>query len=101
MRYDLMVSFSAGEDIALRSSDPMTIEQARDWLDAEFTRLNCEIARPSGKVLFVDKVLAVAQAAGPGAFADAAWAEGYTRATTGALRKAFIRVDVPNATVGF
>jgi hypothetical protein len=46
-------------------------------------------------------VLAVAQAAGAGGFADASWASAYARAAAGALRKTLIRVDVPNTSVGF
>lgn len=101
MRHDVFISYAGSDDIALHTMDPMALEAARIWLDGEFTRLGCEATRPSGKVLFVDKVLAVAQAAGADAFADAGWAEAYARAAAGALRKSLIRVDVPNTTVGF
>jgi hypothetical protein len=101
MRHDVLISFSGSDDIALHTAQPMPLEDARRWLDGEFTRLGCEATRPSGKVLFVDKVLGVAQAAGAAAFADAAWADAYARACAGALQKGLIRVDVPNATVGF
>ena len=36
----------------------------RRWLDDQFTALDCEPLRASGKVLLADKVLTVAQAAG-------------------------------------
>ena len=38
--------------------------QARRWLDDEFTRLDCEPLRASGKVLLADKVLTVAPGRG-------------------------------------
>jgi hypothetical protein len=101
MRHDVFISFSGSDDIGLHTAQPMPLEDARRWLDGEFTRLGCEPTRPSGKVLFVDKVLGVAQGAGAAAFADAAWADAYTRACAGALQKTLIRVDVPNSTVGF
>jgi DNA-binding FadR family transcriptional regulator len=101
MRHDVFVSFDPRDDIALHTDQPMTLDEARVWLDGEFARLGCESARPSGKVLFVDKVLGIAQAAGAAGFADAAWATAFTRATAGALRRTLVRVDVPNTTVGF
>ncbi len=101
MRQDVLISFADRDDIALHTDDPMSIDEARIWLDSEFARLGCEATRPSGKVLFADKVLAIAQAAGEGGFADAPWAQNYLRATAGALRRPLVRVDVPNTTVGF
>jgi hypothetical protein len=101
MRHDVFISYEGSDDIALHTHDPMTPDAARSWLDSEFARLGCEATRPSGKVLFVDKVLAVAQAAGAAGFADASWASAYARATAGALGKTLIRVDVPNTSVGF
>ena len=90
-----------GPNEARCTAAPMQADAARAWLDAEFTRLGCEPVRPTGKVLSADKVLAVAQGAGPAGFEDAVWADAYTRATAGALAKTLIRVDVPNTTVGF
>jgi hypothetical protein len=101
MRNEVFVKFAGLDDIALRPDDVMPLEQARQWLDAEFQRLEATISRPTGKVLLVDKVLAIAEAAGSRGFADAAWAEAYARAAAGALRRPLIRVDVPNTSVGF
>ena len=101
MRHELFIDFDHREDIALHTDQPMPLNEASSWLDGEFARLGCEPSRPSGKVLFVDKVLAIAQAVGAAGFADRAWADAYARATAGALRKALVRVDVPNTTVGF
>lgn len=101
MRHEVFISFDERDDISLHTDQPMSLDEARIWLDAEFARLGCEATRPSGKVLFVDKVLAIAQAMGAAGFADRPWAEGYARATAGALRKSLVRVDVLNTTVGF
>lgn len=68
---------------------------ARAWLDAQFTALDCEPLRASGKVLTADKVLRVTQAAGVALFEDEKWAADYVRAVHAALAKPMIRVDVP------
>jgi hypothetical protein len=101
MRNEVFVSFGGSEDIALHTSQPMEVDEARSWLDREFTRLDATVVRPTGKVLLADKVLAIAEAAGAGGFDDAAWADAYARAASGALRRTLIRVDVANASVGF
>ena len=101
MRHEVFVKFDGCDDIALRPAEPMPLEAARSWLDAEFLRLDASISRPTGKVLLADKVLAIAEAAGSQGFADAAWADSYARATAGALRRSLIRVDLPNRSVGF
>jgi hypothetical protein len=101
MRNEVFVKFAGLDDIALRPADAMPLEAARQWLDAEFVRLEATLSRPTGKVLLADKVLAIAEAAGVEGFADAAWAEAYARAAAGALRRPLIRVDVPNTSVGF
>jgi hypothetical protein len=101
MRNEVFVKFAGLEDITLRPAEPMELGAARQWLDAEFQRLEATISRPTGKVLLADKVLAIAEAAGSQAFADVAWAEAYARAASGALRRPLIRVDVPNTSVGF
>ena len=68
---------------------------ARAWLDAQFTALDCEPLRASGKVLTADKVLRVTEAAGVAWFENEKWAAEYVKAVHGALKKAMIRVDVP------
>jgi hypothetical protein len=101
MHHDVIVQLAGSDEITLHTAEPMTAEQASAWLDREFARLECVATRPSGKVLFVDKVLAIAEAADASGFADVAWATNYARAAAGALRRPLIRVDVPNTTVGF
>jgi hypothetical protein len=101
MRHEVFVKFAGRDDIALRPAEVMPLEEARQWLDQEFQRLDATISRPTGKVLLVDKVLAIAEAAGAQAFDEAAWADSYARAAAGALRRTLIRVDVPNTSVGY
>lgn len=101
MRHDVIVRFQDGEEVNLHTSNPLELEAARRWLDAEFARLGCEPARASGKILFADKLLAVAQAADAAGFADAAWADAYARAAAGALGKTLVRVDLQATQVGF
>lgn len=101
MRHELYIRLGGSEDLAMHTHAPMAQDEARAWLDAEFNRLGCEPIRPTGKVLSADKVLAIAQAAGPAGFDDAAWADAYLRAVAGALGRTLVRVDVPALTVGF
>ena len=79
----------------------MAPDVARAWLDAQFTELDCEPLRASGKVLTADKVLLVTQAAGAALFEDEKWAADYVRAVHAALAKPMIRVDVPAMAVTY
>lgn len=79
----------------------MPHDQARAWLDAEFTRLQCEPLRLTGKVLSADKALLVAQAAGREAFTDGAWAQAFARAVEASLCKPVVRIDLASMTVGY
>jgi hypothetical protein len=76
-------------------------DAARAWLDQQFTALECEPLRASGKVLTADKVLVVTQAAGAAMFADAKWTAEYVAAVSSALGKPLIRVDVPSMTITY
>ncbi|GAB4208374.1 MAG: hypothetical protein Fur0019_14000 [Tibeticola sp.] len=78
-----------------------TPEAARAWLDAQFVALECEPLRASGKVLIADKVLAVAQAAGPERWGDAHWAAEFAAATTAALGKPLVTVDLRTSTLAY
>ena len=97
MRNQVFVFLDQGVEFQFNAEDatPMSPEVARAWLDAQFTALDCEPLRASGKVLTADKVLRVTEAAGPALFADEKWAADYARAVYGALGKPMIRVDVP------
>lgn len=87
--------------INLDKAAPLTAEAARGWLDAQFTEFGCEPLRPTGKVLIADKVLVVAQAAGPSRFADAQWADQFARCASTALGKPVVHVDIPAMTLGY
>lgn len=103
MKSEVSVTFgdAAPVRIHLDKSEPMTPEAARAWLDEQFTRMGCEPLRPTGKVLTADKVLVVAQAAGPALFADAAWADQFANAASAALGKPVVHVDVPGMSIGY
>jgi hypothetical protein len=100
MRYEVTIRFGKDDQIAMHPAQPMPLEDARHWLDQEFVRLECTIARATGKVLFADKLLAVADAAGKPGFAHPAWADQYARAAAGALGRAVLVVDLEASTVG-
>lgn len=88
----------------LEEVQPLPHDQARAWLDEQFTVLQCEPIRLTGKVLTADKVLCVAQAAGEERFRDAVhkdWALAYARAASAALAKPVVTVDLPTQTVGY
>ncbi|MCJ0762006.1 hypothetical protein [Variovorax terrae] len=103
MRSEVTVSFGpeAPVRIDLDEVQPMPHDVARWWLDEQFTRMGCEPLRPTGKVLLADKVLCVAQAAGPKQFGDARWASEFARASSAALAKPVVRIDVPGLTVSY
>ena len=80
---------------------PMAHEEARLWLDGEFTAMECEPLRASGKVLLADKVLVVAQAAGLARLSDPQWGQAFAKAASAALSKPVVRVDVQAMAVTF
>lgn len=103
MRSQILVFLDKGAEFNFNVEDapPMPHDLARAWLDAQFTGLDCEPLRASGKVLTADKILRVTEAAGPALFADAKWAADYVRAVHAALGKPMIRVDVPSMAVTY
>ena len=103
MRSEVSVSFkgSAPFRVDLNEVQPMPNESARQWLDTQFTQMECEPLRPTGKLLLADKVLVVAQAAGPSRFADAAWALEFARAASAALSRPIVHIDVAAMSVSY
>jgi hypothetical protein len=103
MRSEVSVTFRNGPPVRidLNEVQPMPHESARKWLDEQFTQMGCEPLRPTGKLLMADKVLVVAQAAGPQQFADTAWAQTFARATSASLAKPVIHIDVPAMAVSY
>lgn len=80
---------------------PLAHDAARAWLDQQFTALDCEPLRASGKVLTADKILVVTQAAGSALLGEPKWAAEYVAAVSGALGKPLIRVDVPSMAITY
>ncbi|WP_431098260.1 hypothetical protein [Polaromonas aquatica] len=103
MRSEVSVTFKGHPPIRLDLNEvqPMPHDAARAWLDGEFTRMECEPLRPTGKLLTADKVVVIAQAAGPGKFADADWAQAFARAASAALAKPVVHVDVDVLSISY
>lgn len=103
MRSEIRVVAEGGQEFKfdLERAPALSNQAARDWLDAEFIRLECEPLRPSGKLLLADKVLVVARAAGASQFSDAQWGLQYAQAVSAALGKPTVLVDVPTMAVTF
>ncbi len=103
MRDQIRVVLDKGVEFQFYVGDapPMAHDVARGWLDAQFTALDCEPLRASGKVLTADKVLRVTEAAGAAMFKDEKWAAEYVQAVHAALARPMIRVDVPAMAVTY
>ena len=97
MRQEVFVRFGPRSEfeIPVHAGDALAADQARRWLDEQFTANDCEPLRPSGKVLTADKVLALANGVGPQRFeSDPAFRDAFARAVVAALGQAVVRVDV-------
>jgi len=106
MRHHVIVSFGKDSDFDFRLSAAdvagKTAEQARQWLDGEFTALECDVATPIGKVLLADRVLSVAKYAGERRFREQHdWAALFAKSAAVLLGRELIRVDVANYTIGY
>lgn len=103
MRSEVKVVFGPDLEfnLVVDAAEVLSFDAARRWLDEQFVKYGCEPLRGSGKVLIADKILAVAAALGPEAFADAAVSLDYARAASGALSKALVRVDIPKLSLSY
>ena len=103
MRSEVSVNFKGQAPVRLDLNEvqPMPADVARDWLDEQFTLMECEPLRPTGKLLLADKVLVVAQAAGPARFGDAAWSESFARAASAVLARPVVNIDVPSMSITY
>ena len=103
MHSSVRVVIDADQDFRfdLDEVQPMPHDVARQWLDQQFTEMECEPLRPTGKLLLADKVLVVAQAAGAPLLADPAWGLEFSRATSAALAKPVVTVDLGTLSVAF
>jgi hypothetical protein len=100
---EVVVKFGPGHEVyvTVRDAPPMSHEDGRHWLDDQYQAFDCDSLRASGKVLLADKVLAIARAAGHAQFGDESWAQDFARATTAALSRSFVTVDVAATLIGF
>ena len=103
MRSEVSVTFKnqLPVQIDLHGAQPMPTEAARLWLDEQFTQMGCEPLRPTGKLLTADKVVVVAEAAGPARFAQAAWAQEFARAASAALGRPMVHIDVTALSISY
>jgi hypothetical protein len=107
MSYHVIVSFAKDREYVFKSDShdallPSRQEDARRWLENAFSEMNCEITRPTGKVLIIDKLLAVARAAGEARFAEGGeWARQYARNVALTLGRDLVRIDVENMRIGY
>ena len=103
MRHQIFVILDKGVEHQFNVDESVALapDLARTWLDTQFTALDCEPLRASGKVLTADKVLRIAEAAGADHFAEPVWAAEFVQAVHAALAKPMIRIDVPAMAVTF
>lgn len=77
-------------------------DEARRWLDDQFNTLGCEPLRAIGKVLTIDKLLAIAAAIGQQGFErDEALRQDFALAAQGALARPLVQVDVERGSVTY
>ena len=99
------VSIRFGLDLTIEFSVPFASDataqvRAREWLDSTCEQFGCVPMRPTGKVLLLDKILAIADAAGAKHFQrDAEWGRSYAQAVSSALDRTSVQVDVAGRTV--
>ena len=105
MHSEVSVALSPQQEFRfdLEGQEPLSNEAARRWLDEQFTQLECEPLRASGKVLLADKLVVVAREARnrPELFESADWRNDYAVAAQAVLSKPLIRVDVPAMSISY
>lgn len=106
MIYHVIVSFGKEKEFFYEFSqaelDEGSPEEARRWLDQEFSGVNYESSSPVGKILIIDKILGIARAGGEQPFIDGkTWAQQFARSTALALGRDTIRVNVAELNIGY
>jgi hypothetical protein len=103
MNAQVSIRFNTDVTVEFRvpfTSDATAQARARDWLDRTYGEFGCEPVRPTGKVLLLDKILDIAEAAGEKHFQrDSGWGKLYAQAVTSALDRTRVQVDVEGRTV--
>jgi hypothetical protein len=105
MSYRVSVKFGEGQDYEFRLQERdlagSTPESARRWLTQQFHDMGCSPSNPTGKVLLVDKILAVARAMGDQPFArNESAAQEFARNALIAFEKRSLSVDLSRLSVG-
>ncbi len=87
MRHEVRVLIDERQEFTfeLVGVEPMAPDVARQWLDEQFTQLECEPLRASGKLLL----------------ADPTWGQTFARAASAALAKPVITVDLATMSVSY
>ncbi len=99
--------------VSIRFSPDLTIEffvpfasdataqlRARQWLERTYDEFGCVPTRPTGKVLMLDKILGIADAAGEKHFQrDSEWGKLYAQAVSSVLDRTSVQVNVEERTV--
>ena len=103
MHSEVSVTFKDSPTIRidLNEAQPMPHDVARRWLDDQFTQMGCEPLRATGKLLTADKVVVVAEAAGPERFAEPAWAYAFAQASSAALGKPMVHINVAALSISY
>lgn len=102
MQHHVIVRFDKDTQYEYRFAGGAAADQARQWFDREFTALECDVATPTGKVLVVDRILAVAKYGGADRFRDqGAWGDQFARHAAAILGRELIRVDVEHFSIGY
>ena len=102
MPHHVIVSFGRDQEFEYKLAAAPAAEEARKWFDHEFTALECDVAKPTGKILAVDRILSVAKYAGKERFVEQkVWAEQFARYTAAILGRELIRVDVAAYSIGY
>ena len=106
MKGDVTVNFGNGRILKLQArcdaSNPNAPAAAHAWLEATYERMECEPVRMSGKVLLLDRILAIAMAVGyEGMREDSVLAEAFACNTVLAVGHSRVTIDVPGLTVGY
>ena len=103
MKSEVSVVFKGSPPVRidLNEVQPMPYDVARQWLNDQFTQMGCEPLRATGKLLTADKVVVIAEAAGPARFAEPAWAQEFARASSAALGKPMVHIDVASLSISY
>lgn len=102
MQHHVIVSFSKDLEFEFKPVSTVQADEARQWFEREFEALECDVATPTGKILAVDRIVAVAKYAGAERFrSQVAWAEQFAKYAASILGRELIRVDVEKSIIGY